>query len=324
MPRIKKRGLNYYPLDVDFLQKRSIRRILKREGDGAIAALLSLYAAIYTGEGYYVKADETLCEDLADSLYTLEADDVKRVLQLALEGGLFDEGLYRQWGILTSRDIQQQYLFAKRGAKPTDIDPRYNLLPDETPATPATDAPAQTEATASAPAGTDATPLPDRPAAAVENVTEMPINATENGINAPKTYPGTHSIVKHSIEKHRKPLLTGSPGGTGSAGRMPAAEQVTEEVISTEKRLWTQADIDRLQPPDDGLPRNLEGLRLNLREHRIPPAEQRAIILMSNFGVIGHPVWRGFGALRESHGKIRQPGRYLLSLCVKRGGKPDS
>ena len=61
--------------------------------------------------------------------------------------------------------------------------------------------------------------------------------------------------------------------------------------------------------------RNLEGLRDNLRRLRVPLPEQYAIILKSNFGIIGHPLWRGFYALRESHGKIRQPGRYLLSLC---------
>ena len=314
MARIKKRGLNYYPLDVDFLQKRSIRRILKREGDGAIAAILSLYAAIYTGEGYYVKADDTLCEDLADELYTLEASDIRRVASLAAESGLFDERLYREEGILTSTDIQQQYLFAKRGAKPEDIDPRYCLLPPATAPAPEASAP---EATAPAPA-----PAPEATAPADEKRAEMPITAAEMPINAPKTPQSTHSIAKHSIEKHSiaNPLPQGSPGGTGGAGRTPAAEGLAdaEENFPPDKHAWTQAEVDRLLPPADGLPRNLEGLRLNLLQHRIPPAEQRAIILKSNFGVIGHPVWRGFGTLRESRGKIRQPGRYLLSLCVKR------
>lgn len=74
--------------------------------------------------------------------------------------------------------------------------------------------------------------------------------------------------------------------------------------------------IAQLQLPRDGLRRNLEGLLLNLAQHRIPPQEQYAIILKSNFGIIGHPLWRGFEVLRTSHGKIRQPGRYLLSLCT--------
>lgn len=72
-----------------------------------------------------------------------------------------------------------------------------------------------------------------------------------------------------------------------------------------------------MQPPQDGQQRNFDGLIFNLRQFKIPPQEQYAIILKSNFGAIGHPMWQGFYALRESHGKIRQPGRYLLSLCCK-------
>lgn len=73
--------------------------------------------------------------------------------------------------------------------------------------------------------------------------------------------------------------------------------------------------IESLTPPQDGMQRNLDGLIFNLRQLRISPQEQYAIIVKSNFGVIGHPLWKGFYALRESRGKIRQPGRYLLSLC---------
>ena len=73
------------------------------------------------------------------------------------------------------------------------------------------------------------------------------------------------------------------------------------------------------RPPPDGLPRNLDGLRENLRLWHVPLPEQYAIVLKSNFGAIGHPLWKGFYALRASHGKIRQPGKYLLSLCVDSG-----
>lgn len=63
--------------------------------------------------------------------------------------------------------------------------------------------------------------------------------------------------------------------------------------------------------------RNLDGLLFNLRQFGISPQEQRAIILKSNFGIIGHPMWKGFSTIRESCGKIRQPGKFLLSLCNK-------
>ena len=52
----------------------------------------------------------------------------------------------------------------------------------------------------------------------------------------------------------------------------------------------TQDDIDNLQPPSDGTPRNFEGLLENLHSYKIPPSEQYAIILKSNFGAIGNPL----------------------------------
>lgn len=80
-------------------------------------------------------------------------------------------------------------------------------------------------------------------------------------------------------------------------------------------RPWTEAEIDALQPPQDGVPRNLDGLRMNLRLYGVPLQERYAIICKTNYGAIGHPLWRGFEVLRTGHGKIRQPGHYLLSLC---------
>lgn len=76
----------------------------------------------------------------------------------------------------------------------------------------------------------------------------------------------------------------------------------------------TQEDIDCLQPPCDGVQRNFQGLTDNLRLYKVPPSEQYAIILKSNFGAIGNPVWKGFNTIRGSNGKIRLPGRYLLSI----------
>ena len=60
--------------------------------------------------------------------------------------------------------------------------------------------------------------------------------------------------------------------------------------------------------------RNLSGLLDNLRLYHIPPSEQYAIVLKSNYGEIGGKVWKGFGVIRASAGKIKLPGHYLLSV----------
>lgn len=129
--KIKKRGLDYFPVNTDFLQSRLMRRIMKREGDVAPTALLQVYSAVYAGEGYYVVADSLFYDDLADCFYRLEPDAVERIIALAVEYGLFDAALFSRYGILTSADIQRQFLFSKRRRTPESIDPRYRLLPAE-------------------------------------------------------------------------------------------------------------------------------------------------------------------------------------------------
>ena len=52
MSRIKKRGLDYFPVDIGFMNDRLVRRIMKREGEGALATLMCAFSCIYGGEGY--------------------------------------------------------------------------------------------------------------------------------------------------------------------------------------------------------------------------------------------------------------------------------
>lgn len=307
--RIKKQGLDYFPLDTDIMQNRLVRRIMKREGDGAFTVFLGVLSLIYSGEGYYVQVDPMFYDDLAASLFEKDAADVERIIRLALDYGLFDAGMFARYGILTSEHIQQQYLFCIRRRRKRAIDPRFCLCEDDE---------------------TEDSEAPDAELVAGKRITQTPQNVTQTSENVTR---GTQSKAQKSIAQQSKenPLLDGSPesGRTGEAaglrpgggciGGQKEMVSASEEPVAmpgrTSSRQWTDADIDALTPPVDGLKRNLEGLRDNLRRLRVPLPEQYAIILKSNFGIIGHPLWRGFYALRESHGKIRQPGRYLLSLC---------
>ena len=387
MSRIKKRGLDYFPLDIDFLQNRLVRRIMKREGDGALATLVSAFSCIYGGEGYYVLTDAFFYEDISANLYHQTAEDVKRILTLAAEYGIFDVTLFRECGVLTSAGIQRQYLFSTKRRKSSAIDNRFNLITDEQeddddagkqeetaglfPET------SRSETEVSAALVEVSTTLPESAVDTSQNVTLIPENVAS----------GTHSIAQNSIAQQsiaqqsiaqrsiEYPLLNSSPSGrTQDADRESAEGDGEEENFLSSpaipaslaapaifaapatfavpvlpavpvssaahassavppsvppassaaplrhpRKEWTDEDICRMQPPPDGLNRNLDGLLFNLRQLRISPPEQRAIILKSNFGVIGHPMWKGFSTIRESCGKIRQPGRFLLSLCNKTG-----
>ena len=95
MGRIKQ-GLDYFPMSTSFMHDRIVRRVMKREGDAAFATLVETLSYIYAGKGYYIPASDEFYDELTDSLYNTDLDDVKRIIALAVECGLFDAGLFRQ------------------------------------------------------------------------------------------------------------------------------------------------------------------------------------------------------------------------------------
>ena len=325
MARIKKKGLDYFPLNTDFIHDRAVRRLMKREGDSALGILVEILSYIYAGEGYYVRADRLFYEDLSAGLYEKSADDVERIVRLAVEYGLFDAVLFERSCILTSVEIQRQYLFSTRRRSISHLEAGYCLLADDEPADNKVDMKEQPAFGSEETEGGKSVSVGD-------NVTFIPENVTS----------GTHSIAQHSVAENRVeyPLST-SPGKDrevreekeesfsirelseqGKNGMLqpkgPVCESVAVARIDTsrlsKRREWTNEAIDGLQPPADGMERNYTGLLYNLRLYGISPSEQYAIIRKSNFGVIGNPVWKGLGTLRDSGGKIKLPGRYLLSV----------
>ena len=130
MTRIKKRGLDYFPMDADFTRQLAIRRIMKKEGEGAAMVLIDVLCAIYSIEGYFVKADALFYEDIAAGCYERGEEDVRRIIALAVDYGLFDAALLGQHGILTSVEIQQQFLHCTRRRVNTHLIDEYILVTD--------------------------------------------------------------------------------------------------------------------------------------------------------------------------------------------------
>ena len=230
MARIKKTGLDYFPLDTDFMQQRAVRRLMKQQGDCAFTVLLSALSAIYGGKGYYIHINDNFCEDLATELFDTDARKVKDVLMAAIELDLFDNRLYREYGILTSAHIQEQYLFCSKRRKRLGLDERYRLVTDgdpsdEEPAKPATEA-AEAAATETANAATS----PENVATTPQNVTTTP----ENVAAIPQS---------KAQQSKKKPLPHGSPetGGTPTdAGRTPSPGEEGEiHEIEYDEHIWT-------------------------------------------------------------------------------------
>jgi hypothetical protein len=126
-----KQGLDYFPLSTDFMHDRIVRRVMKREGDSAFTVLLYTLSYLYSGEGYYVRVDDDFCDELSDQLFSTDNDTVRRIIHLFIEYGLFDSTLYDRYGILTSVDIQRQFLFITKRRSHRNIHPDYCLMADE-------------------------------------------------------------------------------------------------------------------------------------------------------------------------------------------------
>lgn len=123
MARPLSRGIEYYPLDVDFLNDLKIKKIMKSCGPNSIAIIILLLGNIYGDEGYFMKWDEDVCFLVADAVGAKEVY-VKEVLKKCLQVDLFSSELFEKYKIITSKGIQKRFFEITKRRK------RENLIDD--------------------------------------------------------------------------------------------------------------------------------------------------------------------------------------------------
>ena len=102
------KGIDYYPLNVDFLNDLKIKRVIKACGPSSVAIIVFLLGNIYKDEGYFMRWNEDICFLIADEIGVKEVyvdETVKKCLQV----GLFDCELFEKYKVLTSRGIQKRF-----------------------------------------------------------------------------------------------------------------------------------------------------------------------------------------------------------------------
>lgn len=116
MARPLKIGLDYFPLDVDFLGNLKVRKIMRAHGANSISILICLLGNIYKDKGYYIRWDEDMTFLIADAVGVSEGAVIE-VVTKAVNVDFFSKTLFESHKILTSEGIQQRYLSAtcKRG-----------------------------------------------------------------------------------------------------------------------------------------------------------------------------------------------------------------
>ncbi|WP_430599909.1 hypothetical protein IGJ26_000952 [Enterococcus sp. AZ095a] len=126
MARPTKKGLDYFPLDVDFLSNLKVRRIIKACGKEAVHILVALLANIYRDEGYYVLWDDDLAFLVADEVGTKEGT-VEELVRKAVQVKFFDKDIFDKYSVLTSKGIQNRYILATKERKKVDLEFKYLL-----------------------------------------------------------------------------------------------------------------------------------------------------------------------------------------------------
>ena len=110
MSRPTKQGLDYFPVDVHFMDDIKVRKVLKACGAQSIAVLISLLGNIYADRGYYLVWDSDMPFLIADKVGVSEGA-VLEIVSKAVQVGFFDRELFEK-NILTSRGIQRRFFEA--------------------------------------------------------------------------------------------------------------------------------------------------------------------------------------------------------------------
>ena len=128
MARPEKKGLDYFPLDVNFMHDRKVRRVCRAHGNLGMCVVIYLFCGLYRENGYYLLWDEDVCFDIADGVGAVSPREVQAVVDDCLAAGLFDTSLYGSCSILTSVAIQKRFKMCSARRCNAVIEPAYNLL----------------------------------------------------------------------------------------------------------------------------------------------------------------------------------------------------
>lgn len=127
MARPTAKGVEYFPLNVNFINDLKVRKLLLSCGAQSIAVLIYLLSTIYKDEGYFVEIHEDEIDLIALDV-NVTPEFVVEVINKACEVRLFDVNLYNNFNILTSKGIQERYLKITERRKNSVVITQFNLI----------------------------------------------------------------------------------------------------------------------------------------------------------------------------------------------------
>lgn len=128
MARQIKQGIDYYPMDVNFLNDIKVRKVLRGCGAQSMAVILFLLGNIYRDEGYYMRWDDEEDPFLVSDVVGVSEGAVRETVKKSLQVEFFDSKLFEKESILTSKGIQERFMEATVRRISVNIKAAYWLL----------------------------------------------------------------------------------------------------------------------------------------------------------------------------------------------------
>lgn len=128
MARPIKEGLDYFPFSV--CVNNAVELFEAEFGLRGFAVYVKLLQRVYSVHGYYMTCDKDVILMFTQNVLHkgVSVNFVYEVISCLIRRGIFDKGMYKEHGILTSRQIQLDYAAAKRGY--AKINEAYSLIND--------------------------------------------------------------------------------------------------------------------------------------------------------------------------------------------------
>lgn len=130
--RPPKKGIDYAGWSVDiFDNDTKIDKLLDAHGWDGFGIYFYLCQRAYGGEGYFYKWGYDDCASTSRKMGGgIGSGTVREAVGYCLQIGLFDNGLFDRWGVLTSRGIQRRYWEVVKARDVRTVISDYWLLQD--------------------------------------------------------------------------------------------------------------------------------------------------------------------------------------------------
>jgi len=295
MARISKEGIDYFPMDGDFLNNRKIRRLIREHGPEAIAVILAVLAVTYNGKGYYMEWNEDVCFDLSEQTNT-KTKTVQAIIVSAMHQQLFDTEMFKKQGIITSERIQKQYLQCTLKRKNVVLKEEYKLVADgiNSPQTLFQ----EEEMGVSAPQTiVSDTEMQQSKGKEIESkLKEKQTTPTPPGGKVPQPICPTDEEAG---------LSTKSGGAKGGPNGQDGGKE--EELVLINGRKVPQYCLNKRT-------HNYDGLLYRLNQIHVTDVKVvNTILKISDYGRLGHPLWGIISYNNWPTYGIKFPAKYILS-----------